>query len=344
MTRRDVLRHATLLAGATLTGAATAPALLGATPAPAKTGTASASVPSSGSASGAGPASSSAPASGSGAAEAFLYCLNTATIRAHKLGIVREVELVAKAGYRGIEPWVASIAEYVKGGGSLAELRRRIDDAGLRVCGLIGFAEWAVDDDAKRAAGLEQAAKDMAWAAELGSPRIAAPPAGVKGPLDHAKAVDRYAVLLEVGAKAGVTPQLEFWGASKSLNQLGPAAAIALATGNPKACVLTDVYHMYRGGSDFGLLRQLGHAALPLVHINDYPAEPAREQQTDAHRVYPGDGVAPLTQILRDLRASGSGKVLSLELFNKTYYAQEPLLVARTGLEKMKAAVARAGV
>ena len=40
-------------------------------------------------------------------------------------------------------------------------------------------------------------------------------------------------------------------------------------------------------------------------------------------------------QILRDLKAIGGTKVLSLELFNKSYWAQDALQVARTGLEKM---------
>jgi hypothetical protein len=34
--------------------------------------------------------------------------------------------------------------------------------------------------------------------------------------------------------------------------------------------------------------------------------------------------------------------VLSLELFNPTYWKQDALVVARTGVEKMKRAVARA--
>ena len=38
----------------------------------------------------------------------------------------------------------------------------------------------------------------------------------------------------------------------------------------------------------------------------------------------------------------GGRKVLSLELFNKDYYAQDPLQVAKTGLEKMKATVLKA--
>src|SRR5437762_3554100 len=76
----------------------------------------------------------------------FLYCLNTATIRGQKLGIVKEIEVAAQAGYEAIEPWVDSIAEYVKNGGKLSELKQRISNSGLRVESAIGFPDWIVDD------------------------------------------------------------------------------------------------------------------------------------------------------------------------------------------------------
>jgi sugar phosphate isomerase/epimerase len=76
--------------------------------------------------------------------------------------------------------------------------------------------------------------------------------------------------------------------------------------------------------------------------LNDYPADPPRETIGDRDRVFPGDGIAPLTQILRDLHASDNRAVLSLELFNPTYWKQDPLTVARTGLDKMKTAVKKA--
>ena len=39
----------------------------------------------------------------------FHYCLNTATLRGQKLGIIKEIEVATKAGYEAIEPWVAAI-------------------------------------------------------------------------------------------------------------------------------------------------------------------------------------------------------------------------------------------
>ena len=105
---------------------------------------------------------------------------------------------------------------------------------------------------------------------------------------------------------------------------------------------LVDVFHVYKGGSSFMGLRLLSGSALHVIHMNDYPANPPRSEIKDAQRVYPGDGVAPLGSMLRDLFATGFSGTLSLELFNRAYWEQDALNVARTGLEKMKEVVGKA--
>src|SRR2546427_11829550 len=77
----------------------------------------------------------------------FLFCLNTATIRGQKLGIVKEIEIASKAGYEAIEPWVESIQGYVKDGGAAEDLKKIIHDAGLTVASAIGFPGGTVDDE-----------------------------------------------------------------------------------------------------------------------------------------------------------------------------------------------------
>jgi sugar phosphate isomerase/epimerase len=71
-------------------------------------------------------------------------------------------------------------------------------------------------------------------------------------------------------------------------------------------------------------------------HLNDYPADPPAERVKDSDRVYPGDGVAPLAQLFRDLRDIGYRGAVSIELFNPEYYKQDPLRVAQTALEKTR--------
>jgi sugar phosphate isomerase/epimerase len=83
--------------------------------------------------------------------------------------------------------------------------------------------------------------------------------------------------------------------------------------------------------------------SMHVLHMNDYPADPPREKITDAYRVYPGDGIAPLGEILRTLKAIGYRGVLSLELFNESYWKQhDALTVAETGLKKMREVVQKA--
>lgn len=274
---------------------------------------------------------------------AVRYCLNMSTVRGQQLTLPQQVELAAKAGYDAIEPWMRELQAYVDGGGSVGDLRKQIADAGLTVESAIGFAEWIVDDDARRAKGLEQARHDMDLIKSIGGKRLAAPPAGAtkETNLNLYRAADRYRALCELGQSLEVVPEIEVWGFSTTLSKLGETLLVAIEARHPYACVLPDVYHLYKGGSEFNALRLISGQAMQVFHMNDYPALP-RDTIKDADRVYPGDGIAPLTQILRDLFACGFAGVLSLELFNPEYWKQDPLLVARTGLERMKASVAKA--
>ena len=279
----------------------------------------------------------------------FRYCLNTSTIRecqylGKKVDVVAEVEIAAKAGYTGIEPWIRSLDTYVKNGGVLSDLRKRIADAGLTVESAIGFAAFLHEDEAERKKGLEEAKRCMGMVREIGGERLAAPPVGVtdKTGLDLLKLSERYHALCEVGQQEGVFPQLELWGFSKTLSRMGEAAFVGIEAAHPKACFLLDIYHIYKGGSDFEGLNMFAGRRMYNFHVNDYPAEPPRDKINDAARVYCGDGIAPLTQIFRSLRDGDYRGALSLELFNPNYWKQDGLEVAKFGLEKTKAAVAKA--
>ncbi|WZO99980.1 sugar phosphate isomerase/epimerase family protein [Isosphaeraceae bacterium EP7] len=274
-------------------------------------------------------------------AEPFGYSLNTSTISGQKLPITQVVDIAAKAGYRGIEPWVRELDQHVADGGSLKDLGTRIADAGLSVEGAIGFFDWGVDDEARRGKAMDEARRNMDLVRQIGGKRLAAPPAGlvdVAG-VDLLKLAERYRALLVLGDEMDVVPQLEIWGFSKTLGRLGEAALVAIEASHPKACILPDVYHLHRGGSGFGSIPMLSGSDFHVFHVNDFPATPEASKLDDSHRVYPGDGVAPLTSLLRNLRSIGFRGMLSLELFNRELWKQDPLVVARTGLEKIKAAV-----
>ena len=274
------------------------------------------------------------------------FALNTSTIRGQELTIEQQIDVASKAGYDGIEPWIRHIETYVSGGGSISDLRKRIEDAGLFVASAIGFANWISDDEAERGKGLETARRDMDWVAGLGGKLIAAPPVGAhrsgssSPPL--ATIAARYRALCEVGAAAGVAPQLELWGFSPTLSKLGELAYVATEAAHPMACVLPDFYHIYKGGNDFEGLGMIEASKMHCFHINDYPDDPPRESIADKHRVFPGDGVCPLPKIIRSLIDDGFSGAFSLELFNPDYWKRDAFEVAKEGLAKSKQVVREA--
>ena len=267
----------------------------------------------------------------------FRYCLNTSTISGDSPGLHTYVEIASKAGYDGIELWVRDVEKALEQGHSITSLKKHMEDHGIKVENAIGFAPWMAGGEE----GFDQMKQEMEMLAGIGCQRIAAPPAGVPSDksLDLFASGEKYAKLLDLGRETGVMPQLEFWGSSPVLWHLGQVLMIAAVADDPDARILPDVYHMFRGDSGFNALKMLEGKLIEVFHMNDYPATKAREEQGDADRVYPGDGAAPMQEILTDLKNMGGEKVLSLELFNRTYWKKDPLQVAKTGLRKMKSLV-----
>lgn len=272
------------------------------------------------------------------------FCLNTSTISGQKLSVTEQVDVCAAAGYTGFEPWIRDLRSFVESGGQLADLRKQIADAGLVVESAIGFANWIVDDDSQRNAGLDEARRDMQMVRDIGGTRIAAPPIGAHttpGPALDVIAT-RYRALLDVGHEIGVRPQLELWGFSKTLSKLGELAYVATAAQHVDACVLPDFYHIYKGGSDFAGLEMIEASRMHVFHINDYPATPPRESIDDSARVFPGDGVCPLVETIAMLLNNGFCGAFSLELFNQDYWKRPAADVAKEGYEKSVAVVQQA--
>lgn len=271
------------------------------------------------------------------------FALNTSTIRGQKLSIEQQIDVVADAGYDGIEPWIRDLRDFVQRGGDTKDLRKRLEDAGLSVVSAIGFAKWIVDDEAQRNAGLEEARRDMELVRSIGGDAIAAPPIGAHKSDSKSPPLDviasRFRTLCELGGSIGVAPQLELWGFSPTLHRLGELAYVAAEAAHPMAYVLPDFYHIYKGGNDFESLVMIEASRMKCFHINDYPASPGLETISDKDRVFPGDGTCELPTIIRGLIDRGFAGSFSLELFNPEYWKRDALQVASEGLLKSKRVV-----
>lgn len=265
----------------------------------------------------------------------FKYCLNGSTLR--PTPILDKIRIAGDVGFQAIELWHDDIDAYLKSGGSLATIRKALSDAGLEVPTTIYLKGWFETTGAEHQSELEECKRRMHQAAEVGAIHvIAGPPMGFA---DHSQGARNYYELLEIGRQIGVKPAMEFLGFVSDICTIEAALDVVTRANHPDGTVVLDPFHIQRGGGSVESVGLLKGSQVAICHFMDTMASPAREQQHDQHRTFPGDGVFDLKRLLALLKHIGYDRWLSLELFREDLWAKDPKEVAKEGLAKMKAVV-----
>ena len=127
-----------------------------------------------------------------------------------------------------------------------------------------------------------------------------------------------------------------------SVPMLDMAVEIVDAADRENVGMVIDTFHFHAGGSRLVDLANVPADKLFVLHLNGCEDRP-REQLTDAHRLYPGEGAIPIEAILRALRDRGFDGTASIEIFRPEYWELDARLVARTAHAKAAAVLANAG-
>jgi sugar phosphate isomerase/epimerase len=269
-------------------------------------------------------------------------CLDTATIRPASLK--EKVSIAAEAGYDGIEPWDSELEEFEKNGGNLKALGAEIKKLGLKVPSVIGLWNAIPGTMPEFQLSLKETRRRMRMAHDIGAEHIQTIPNTLPENYNQKWVAERYRDIIEIGMKEfNIKPALVFV-KYFTIKTLGQAVGIAMDANHPNALVIPDVYHMYISGGGFEGLKMLKGDAIAIFQFNDAPNTPAFKDLKDEHRVYPGDGILPLTSIFKDLKATGYKGFISLEMYNPNYYKEDLLQVAKTGLRKTLEVLKKAGV
>ena len=277
-------------------------------------------------------------------------CLNSSTVRempseggTRKTPLEDKIRIAEEVGYDAIEPWINELEAHEKKGGGLEDLGKQIRDRGLFIPNVIGLWSCMPPNEKLFEDSLKATRNRMRMSAAIGSQHVAAIPSPDREDFDLKWGAEMYRRLLEIGRdEFGITVAFEFVGFLKGVHRLGQACAIALDANDPDACLIADTFHLFRGGSGFESIRHFDGDFIADFHWNDVPDSPAREEMGDAHRIYPGDGILPLEHTLRQLVEIDYRGALSLEMFNRDHWKQDPKQVAATGLQKMRDQIASA--
>ena len=201
-----------------------------------------------------------------------------------------------------------------RSGRSLEDLRKRIEDAGLFVPSVIGLWD-AIPATQEEDRNLVASRDRMRMASAIGARNVQVVPGPAREDFDLRWAADRYRDLLRIGLEEyDLRPAMVFVEFLPGAKTMGRASAIALDADHPRAAIIPDVFHMHIGGSGFQGLKHIDGDFIAIFQFNDAPAEPGLEDLEDKHRVFPGDGILPLEEILRDLHGTGFRDCVSLAL------------------------------
>jgi 2-keto-myo-inositol isomerase len=268
-------------------------------------------------------------------------CMNISTIRPTQ--IEEKIDACGNAGYDAMELWTQDLEKYEEKGKKVEDLRKRIEDHGMFVTDTIGLWDSMPSDETAFQKMMDTNKRRMELARRAGSKHIAVLPLPDRENFDIKQATERYRHILEVGLnEIGIHPAMEFVSVFKGVRRLGEAAQIAIDADHTEAKIVSDTFHMHNGGSGFNGLKHLQGDIHAVFHWNDVPATPPAGQMGDSDRIYPGEGVLPLEEALRDLFTAGFRGPLSLELFRREHWKMDPNIVARDGLKSMRDQVVRA--
>ena len=259
-------------------------------------------------------------------------------------GYRNSLEGWSRAGIKYVEITAALLDEFLKTD-SLAAAHRVLTDLGLTpvscACGVAGL--W--EPNPNHAASLENLKKRCEMFAALGLTRIYAPTATTqKFTLDDYKTgVDNMREVGEIAKQFRMTALAEFVRTSSFISTLTTLLKMTRLAAHPNVGALFDCYHFWSGLNkleDLDLIRrgEIGH-----VHFQDVPDMP-RELLDNTTRLIPGDGVSPLTTILRKLADKGYAGPLSVELFLPKFQQGDPSEVAREIRQKAEAVMRQAHV
>jgi 4-hydroxyphenylpyruvate dioxygenase len=260
-----------------------------------------------------------------------------------RAGYRKSLEGWSRAGIKYVELTPGALDEFLKTD-SLAAARAVLSDLGLTpVSCANGAGVW--EPNPNRASALESFKKRCEMLAELGLTRTYATTTTTqKFTLDDYKTgVDNSREVGEIAKQFHMTVMAEFVRTSTFISTLTTLLKMTREAAHPNMHPTLDCYHFWSGLNKFEDLDLLRPGELAHVHFQDVPDMP-RELLDNTTRVIPGDGVTPLTRILRKLSEKGYAGQLSVELFAPKFQQADPFELAREIRQKAEGVMRQAHV
>ena len=252
-------------------------------------------------------------------------CINGATTMPYTLE--QDLEAASKAGFDAVEIWSRKLDAYLENH-EATELKALLDAHGLRAASLCPYGLVGFSDNRAQLQEIESAA-EVAVAIDCPVLLVCAD-APLEG-MDRDEAFDIMAATArtyaERAASHGVKIAIEPLGRHPFIPGPREALEVIERAGHGSLGLMMDFFHYYKSGVPLADVLTIPTELLLIVHVDDCEDLPPADL-TDQHRVYMGEGVIPLKQMLDALRSKGYEGALSVEIFREEYWEKDPVEIS----------------
>lgn len=255
--------------------------------------------------------------------------VNTVTIK--PTPFVEKLSLISKAGFSGVGLWMDEIQDYLKGN-SKELIRELLEEEGLTPVEMQLIRKWQYLKGSEQKEAFKEARNFFAAFRELGiSCPVVLLPSEEEGEIKDG--IRDFRRMCELAGEFGIKVMLEFLGWAKQINNVKIAWEIVGGADCANGGLLIDTFHFAKAGSKNEDLKQVSMEKVFLVHLNDVkPLPMGIKEQSRGFRFLPGEGEAPLREIVQCLVAGGYKNYYCIEIFNESYWTEDPVTI----LEKSK--------
>jgi 2-keto-myo-inositol isomerase len=259
-------------------------------------------------------------------------------------GYRKSLEGWARAGIKNVEITNVLLDEFLKTD-DLAAAQRVISDLGLTPVQAATGVTQLWEPNPNRAAALENLKMRCEMYANMGLARVYSPTTCTQkiSEDDYQAGIDNLYEAGDIAKQFNMSLRIEFLRSSTFISTLPTLLKMTRAAAHPSIEPMLDCYHFWSGLNKFEDLDLIRTGEIAHVHFQDVPDMP-RELLDLTTRIIPGDGISPLTRILRKLAEKGYAGPLSVELFLPKFQQGDPYEVAREIRVKSEAVMRQAGV
>lgn len=251
------------------------------------------------------------------------------------------LRIAREAGYNGVELRHVDFMRGRKAGMSEDAMVKLVRDANIKVA-VIGTESgvlFAEGEELKRLLDSLRYVCEKAKALDC-DVIMAAPGLNDTGGIAGAKANLRTAAAIcgEYGLNIGV----EFNSRHPLFRTLENGMEVVDAVNMKNCGLLLDTYHLHCSGGNADTFKSVPVEKIITFQFSDAPPGPPSDSRQPVDRLPPGKGVAPFVEIFKNLMAMGYQGYMSYEAPNPAQWSRPADVVAREGVELVRALLTQA--